>query len=156
MTQTVPDISPLMPMHQDPLLVNYWHAMTFLLQVNIIWMVCESSPSMRRAAGRVYHWDELSIEQGENTVRISPVISRWRELKSIPDTEELMISRYQKMISRGIIPDILISANAVPLVNIYLSNSPISQRVFPSGGQLKHRKLAHDKPGMTNNPLPVV
>ena len=47
-----------------------------------------------------------------------------------------MISRYQKMISRGIIPDILISANAVPLVNIYLSNSPISQRVFPSGGQL--------------------
>ena len=51
---------------------NYWHAMTFLLQVNIIWMVCESSPSMRRAAGRVDHWDELSIEQGENTVRISP------------------------------------------------------------------------------------
>ena len=29
---------------------------------------------------------------------------------------------------------------------IYSSNSPISQRVFPSGGQLKHRKqLAHDK-----------
>ena len=24
MTQTVPDISPLMPMHQDPLLVCYW------------------------------------------------------------------------------------------------------------------------------------
>ena len=24
MTQTVPDISPLMPMHQDPLLVLYW------------------------------------------------------------------------------------------------------------------------------------
>ena len=60
------------PQREDPLLVNYWHAMTFLLQVNIIWMVCESSPSMRRAAGRVDHWDELSIEQGENTVRISP------------------------------------------------------------------------------------
>ena len=26
MTQTVPDISPLMPMHQDPLLVNYIYA----------------------------------------------------------------------------------------------------------------------------------
>ena len=25
MTQTVPDISPLMPMHQDPLLVTQWH-----------------------------------------------------------------------------------------------------------------------------------
>ena len=78
------------------------------------------------------------------------VIFRWRELKSIPDTEKLMIYRYQKMISRGIIPDILISANAVPRVNIYLSNSPISQIVFPPGvfpsdGQLKYRKLAHDK-----------
>ena len=35
-----------------------------------------------------------------------------------------MISRYQKMISQGIIPDILISAG---------------------GEQLEHRKLAHDK-----------
>ena len=54
-------------------------------------------------------------------VRIS---SEWfpdcRELKSIPDTEKLMISQYQKMISRGIIPDILTSANAVPRVNINL------------------------------------
>ena len=54
-------------------------------------------------------------------VRIS---SEWfpdcRGLKSIPDTEKLMISQYQKMISRGIIPDILISANAVPRVNINL------------------------------------
>ena len=42
-----------------------------------------------------------------------------------------MIPWYQKMISQGIIPDILISANAVPRVNIYLLNSPISQRFFP-------------------------
>ena len=58
---------------------------------------------------------------GDRAVRIS---SEWfpdcRELKSIPDTEKLMISQYQKMISRGIIPDILISANAVPRVNINL------------------------------------
>ena len=74
------------------------------------------------------------------------VISRCRELKSIPDTEKLMNSRYQKMISQGIIPDILISANAVPCVNIYSSNSFISERFFPpSGERLGHRKLAHDK-----------
>ena len=58
-------------------------------------------------------------------------ISRCRELKSIPDTEKLTISRYQKMISQGMIPDILISANTVPRVNICLSNSPISQRFPP-------------------------
>ena len=44
------------------------------------------------------------------------VISRCRELKSIPDTEKSMISLYQKMISQVIILAILISANAVPRV----------------------------------------
>ena len=103
---------------------------------------------MRRAAGRVDHWDELSIEQGESTVRIPPehaVISRCRELKSIPDTEKLLISRYQKMISRGIIPDILISANAVPRVNIYLlSGVPdyFDRNKISSGGDLSHYSSA--------------
>ena len=89
-------------------------------------MVCESSPSMRRAAGRVDHWGELSINRAgrKHSADFAKVISRCRELKSIPDTEKLMISRYQKMISQGIISDILISAGSE---------------------QLEHRELAHDK-----------
>ena len=110
--------------------------------LNGVWVfpINETGGRASGPLGRAIH--RAGRKHGSDFAR---VISRWRELKSIPDTEKLMISRYQKMISRGIIPDILISANAVPLVNIYLSNSPISQRVFPSGGQLKHRKLAHDK-----------
>ena len=75
---------------------------------------------MRRAAGRVNHWDELSINRAgrKHSADFARVISRCRELKSIPDTEN------QKMISQGIISDILISAG---------------------GEQLEHRKLAHDK-----------
>ena len=42
MTQTVPDISPLMPMHQDPLLV--FHVSTFKLEQHVyiykIWITC--------------------------------------------------------------------------------------------------------------------
>ena len=62
------------------------------------------------------------------------VISRWRELKSIPDTEKLMISRYQKMISRGIIPDILISANAVARVNIMYGIVPFHKEFSLAAG----------------------
>ena len=96
------------------------------------------------------HWDELSINDRagrKHSSDFARVISRCRELKSIPDTEKLMIFRYQKMISQGIIPDILISANAVPRVNIYLSNSPISQIFLPLvvSSSTEHRKLAHDK-----------
>ena len=67
---------------------------------------------MRRAAWRVDHWDELSINRAgrKHSADFAKVISRCRELKSIPDTKKLMISRYQKMISQGIISDILISA----------------------------------------------
>ena len=58
-----------------------------------------------------------SIEQGESTVRISPEwfpdVGNWNQ--SIPDTEKLMISRYQKMISQGIITDILISGGRLQL-----------------------------------------
>ena len=55
---------------------------------------------------------ELSIYRAgrKHSADFTKVISRCRELKSIPDTKKVMISRYQKMISQGIISDILISA----------------------------------------------
>ena len=129
-------------------------------------MVCESSPSMRRAAGRVDHWDELSINDRRGRKHSSDFARVIRELKSIPDTEKLTISQYQKMISQGIIPDILISANAVPDVNINLSYSPISQRFSPwrwaaRTPQISSWPQAPLSPSnwsalyrMTNNPLP--
>ena len=96
------------------------------------------------------HWDELSINDRagrKHSSDFATVISRCRELKSIPDTEKLMISRYQEMISQGIIPDILISANAVPRVNIhrFIEQSHFTIIFAPGGEQLEHRKLAHDK-----------
>ena len=72
-----------------------------------------------------------------------------------------MISRYQEMISQGIIPDILISANAVPRVNIYrfIKQSHFTNIFAPGGEQLEHHKLAHDKQptaGCTDSTVPTL
>ena len=62
-------------------------------------MVCNSSTSMRRAAGRVDHWDELSTEQGERTVRIPSehVVmarpSRCKINQTFPNWNQFPISR---------------------------------------------------------------
>ena len=99
---------------------------------------------MRRAAGRVDNWDELSIEQFGFRQSDFPTVGNWNQFpiprnwwfpnirKWFPG-EWFPIFWYQQMLYHV-------------WTLIYSSNSPISQRVFPSGGQLKHRKqLAHDK-----------
>ena len=95
-------------------------------------MVCESSPSMRRVAGRVDHWDELSINRAgrKHSADFARVISRCRELKSIN-------SRYRE------IDDFPISENDFPGNNYRYSD--IRWQTPAGGEQLEHRKLAHDK-----------
>ena len=87
---------------------------------------------MRRVAGRVDHWDELSINRAgrKHSADFARVISRCRELKSIN-------SRYRE------IDDFPISENDFPGNNYRYSD--IRWQTPAGGEQLEHRKLAHDK-----------
>ena len=63
-TQTVPDISPLMPMHQDPLLVGAW----WRIYVSAHWVIIGSGNGLAPVQCRPITWTNCDLLQYPITV----------------------------------------------------------------------------------------
>ena len=68
MTQTVPDISPLMPMHQDPLLVTLY--ITIASRGNCAWLH-QSNYVPMKSTGKPYHYQTTNHKKSARCAQLS-------------------------------------------------------------------------------------